>query len=50
MTAASMTLFWERDAPDAEDGFRQFKMVLESTVFALNPGDTLNIVIKPHAA
>lgn len=48
MTVASMTLFWERDAPDAEDGFRAFKMTLESCIFALRPGDAVNINVRPH--
>lgn len=49
MTTAALTLFWERDAPDAESGFRAFKIALESTIFALRPGDNLNIVVKSHA-
>lgn len=49
-TTAALTLFWERDADDAEAGLRQFQMVLESTILALRPGDAVSIVVKPHNA
>lgn len=48
MTDAALTLFWTRTADDAEQGFRAFKMALESTVLALRPGDHLHIEVKPH--